>query len=117
NAVAPFEVVAWDARPRGAAIRRAPCRRFEAAGVKHGRMPRVDGHVIDMLVGIMDLLPGGAAIGRQEDSAVARALPGPRGEIQTPRIFGIDGKTVRSVDAFGQGDLFPRFGAIGRAIK
>src|SRR5207248_6751104 len=34
-----------------------------------------------------------------------------------PRIFGIDGKAVRTVDVFGQVHLLPSFGAIGRAIK
>src|SRR5215471_7475183 len=56
-AMAPFEVVAGDALPMLAAVRRSPRRGLESGGVEHLWIARVDGDVVDVLVPIQNVAP------------------------------------------------------------
>src|ERR1019366_1148539 len=95
HAVAPFEIVARDALPGEAAIRAAPRGRFEAGGVQHARVLRVQGDVVDVLIPIEHAAPGCAAISGEVDAAIGRAFgraAAPRGQVQARRVARVDGQ-------------------------
>src|SRR5881296_3089678 len=115
HAMAPLEVEASNACPGLASISRTPRRRFESAGVKGAWVAGVDGNVVDVLVTGERVPPGLAAIRRNEDAALDRAVrcfAAPSCQVKAVRVFRIDSDAVRAVDAVRQQDSLPMFCSI-----
>src|SRR3984957_10386073 len=76
HSVSPLEVKSGNADPMQPAVCRPPGRRFEASGVDHIRVLRIDGDVVNVAILIEHLLPVLAAILREKYPSAIAVLPG-----------------------------------------
>ena len=118
--MAPFEVVAFDACPMGAAVGRAIGCSVKARDVKRVGVSRIDSQVVDMLRLRKDDLPCLATVIGCEDAAVPISVfpfLSPCGEIESLRIAWVDLKTGGAGDACGEIHALPVIRLVRRTVK